>query len=101
MGVWAIFVHFVVVQVFALMCVIVGDANPFASFGWSAAIAHALEPLHIPHGAPHHLGAFIGLFAFNLSIFMAFAAAIDIYHATGWYVRFTNKKRQAESAENG
>lgn len=100
MGVSAIFMHFVVVQVFALICVIVGEANPFASLGWSNAIVHILERLHIPHGAPHLVGAFVGLFAFNLSIFMAFAAAIDIYHATGWYVRYTRKKQQADSVRN-
>lgn len=98
MGVSAIFVHFVVVQVFALICVIVGEANPFASLGWTNAIAQALERVHIPAGTPHHVGAFIGLWAFNLSIFMAFAAAIDIYHATGWYVRYTNKTKQADSS---
>src|SRR5579872_7213062 len=97
MGVSAIFVHFVVVQVFALICVIVGETNPFASLGWSNGIAIALERAHIPAGTPHDVGAFIGLWAFNLSIFMAFAAAIDIYHATGWYVRYTNKKRKAGS----
>lgn len=91
MGVSAVFLHFVVVEIVALICAIVGEANPFASLGWSNAIAGVLKHIGLPPGAPHHIFAFFGLFAFNLSIFMALAAAIDIYHATGWYVRYTNK----------
>ena len=91
MGVSAIFLHFVIVEIVALICAIVGEANPFTALGWSSGIGGVLSHVGLPTGTPHRVFAFFGLLAFNLSIFMALAAAIDIYHATGWYVRYTNK----------
>jgi hypothetical protein len=100
MGVSAIFLHFVVVEIVALLCAIVGAANPLASLGWSEAVAHGLAGIRLGPQFPHLAFAFIGLFAFYLSILMALAAAIDIFHATGWYVQYANtvKKKEAQKA---
>lgn len=94
MGVAAVFLHFVVIEVVALICAIVGEATPLSAFGLSAAAAKVLALIHIPSGVtPHRIFAFCGLLAFNLSVFTALAAALNIFHVVGWYVEYINRPK--------
>jgi hypothetical protein len=93
MSVSAIFLHFVIVEMIALLLAIIGDANPIVAMGISGKLYGSIALLRAHPSALHHAFGFIGLFAFNWAILMALAAAIDIYHATSWYVDYSRATR--------
>lgn len=74
----SIFLHFVVVQIVALTMAIVASSHPLAA--WHLHVSWA--------GAARISFAFIGFFMFALSLSSSLLAALNIFHATKWYVRF-------------
>jgi hypothetical protein len=88
----AIFLHFVIVEIVALLMAVVGSSI------WSSQIDMS--------GLPFWLCAFLervrlgyaalATLAFNLAIVMALAAALDIYHATKWYVAYARTPKGSE-----
>jgi hypothetical protein len=85
----AIFLHFLVIQIAALTLAIIGHAHPSVTFGlafgaWIGADVFQSFWFHVARNA----FAFVGFFTFILSIATALAAALNIYHATKWYVEF-------------
>ena len=82
LGISAIFLHFIVVQVVAILLAIVAISHPLSAFGGRAAahngVLHALRNVY----------AFLGFYSFVLSLALALAAGLDIFHATRWYVLF-------------
>lgn len=86
LGISAIFLHFIVVQVVALLMAVVAKAHPLATYGGIAATqSHCLHLLR-------NIYAAVGFFAFVLSLATALAAALDIFHSTRWYVLFKSTK---------
>jgi len=82
LGISAIFLHFVVVQVVALVLAVIANSHPLATFGGLQATEHSL--LHVLR----NLYAFVGFFSFVLSLALALAAGLAIFHSARWYVLF-------------
>jgi hypothetical protein len=82
LGMSAIFLHFIFIQVLALLLAVVANGHPGTAFGGSALTTQKLWHLS------RDVYAFVGYFAFVLSLMTALAAALNIYHATRMYVLF-------------
>lgn len=80
----AIFLHFVVVQIVALTLAIFASSHPLASLH-----------VHVKWAYVARTGvAFAGFFMFALSISSSLLAALNIFHATRWYVQFKTEPGQ-------
>jgi hypothetical protein len=77
----AIFLHFVVVEVLALLLSIIGSAVwPVPSDSFDAAY-YQMSIWQLTYAG-------IATVTFDLAVILGLAAALNIYHATRWYVQF-------------
>jgi hypothetical protein len=95
LGISAIFLHFIVIQVVALLMAVVAHAHPLTTFGGiDATQNHYLHTLR-------NIFAAIGFFTFVLSLATALAAALDIFHSTRWYVLFKGAQSKHQPPRGG
>ena len=87
----AVFVHFIVIQVAALLLAVVAHTHPLLAFGGISATQ--IPCLH----ALRNAYAFVGFVFFVLSIAMALVTGLNIYRATTWYVRFKEIEKVQEA----
>jgi hypothetical protein len=89
----AIYLHFVIVQIVALLIAVIAHAHILGS---------AIGILGPRTGCTFHAAmvvrnifAFIGYFAFCLSITTSANAALNLFHATKWYVKYRRDRGDA------
>lgn len=82
----AIFLHFVVVQIVAIGLAVIANAHPVAAWHLHLSGAWLWRKAF----------AFMGFFTFALSLTTAVVAALNIFHATKWYVMYKSEQGKEE-----
>ncbi|WP_257294581.1 hypothetical protein [Endozoicomonas sp. YOMI1] len=102
MGINAAFLHFILIQLLALMAALVISNNPVSLIPveWKICVYKQLPELKsaLPYikNSVHFIGSLLYVYAITLGL----AAALAIFRVSRWFDTYQQKKKQASSSQN-